>query len=69
MCEHCEGEDLKEIVKVRSKIEQTDVYVDFTPDGKPILAMETMLDGCIAYHFAEINYCTKCGRALRGDSK
>lgn len=66
MCEYCEGEDLKEIVKVRSKIEQTDVYVDFTSDGKPILAMETMLDGCGAYHFAEINYCPKCGRDLRG---
>lgn len=69
MCEYCEGEDLKEIVKVRSKIEQTDVYVDFTSDGEPILAMETMMDGCSAYHFAEIGYCPMCGSDLRGDSE
>lgn len=66
MCEYCEGEDIKDIVKVRSKIEQTDIYVDFTSDGEPILAMDTMLDGCIAYHFAEIDYCPMCGRDLRG---
>lgn len=66
MCEYCEGEDLKELVKVRSKIEQTGIYVDFTSSGEPILAMETTLDGCGAYHFAEINYCPMCGRDLIG---
>lgn len=66
MCEYCDGEDIKDIVKVRSKIEQMDIYVDFTSDGEPILAMETTLDGCSAYHFADINFCPMCGRALRG---
>lgn len=66
MCEYCEGEDLKEIIKVRSKIDQMYIYVDFTSQGDPILAMETMLNGCSAYHFAEINHCPMCGRDLRG---
>lgn len=51
---------------MRSKIEQMNIYVDFMSQGEPILAMETMLDGCSAYHFAEIGYCPMCWRDLRG---
>lgn len=66
MCEYCNGEDIKDIVKVRSKIEQTDIYVDFASDGTPLMAIEVLLDGCSAYHFADIDFCPMCGRDLRG---